>query len=146
MEKWYILHTKHRWEKKLTDVLVQKGIECYCPVKMLKRKWSDRIKLIEEPLFKCYVFVKIVPEQKTAVRLTEGVINFVYNNGKPALIKEKEIKGLKKLLLTNNNLSLSGNKSLSDEPNQYKEIECSQVYMDRLSKWLLAHIEQPTLV
>jgi transcription antitermination factor NusG len=98
MEKWYIIHTRARWEKKLTDVLGQKGIESYCPVRTLRRKWSDRIKLIEEPLFKRYVFVKIVPEQKTAVRLTEGVVNFVYKNGKPALIKEKEIKAFKRLL------------------------------------------------
>ncbi|HVF81252.1 MAG TPA: transcription termination/antitermination NusG family protein [Flavisolibacter sp.] len=98
MEKWYIIHTRPRWEKKLTDILEQKGIESFCPVKTLKRKWSDRVKKIEEPLFKCYLFVKIIPEQKMAVRLTEGVINFIYKDGKPALVKEKEMKAFKKLL------------------------------------------------
>jgi transcription antitermination factor NusG len=92
------------------------------------------------------VFVKILPEQRMAVPRTEGVVNFVYKNGKPATIKEKAIKTLKKLLLTNNNLSLAANTSLPGELNPNKEIESSQVCMDRLSKWLVAHIKQPTLV
>ena len=50
------------------------------------------MKIVEEPLFKSYVFVKVSDEDRTAVRMTPGVINFVYWEGKPAVIKEKEIK------------------------------------------------------
>ncbi len=99
MEKWYIVHTRPRWEKKVTDVLEQQGIESYCPVKKVKRKWSDRIKTLEEPLFKSCVFVKITSGQRTDVRLAEGVVNFVYKNGKPFQLKEKEIMAFKSLLI-----------------------------------------------
>ncbi|GAC1419508.1 MAG: hypothetical protein NVS1B13_02270 [Flavisolibacter sp.] len=54
--------------------------------------------MVEEPLFKSYVFVKINEEDKSAVRMTNGVVNFVYWDGKPALIKEKEIQTIKRFL------------------------------------------------
>ncbi|MCX8020048.1 MAG: UpxY family transcription antiterminator [Chitinophagaceae bacterium] len=96
--KWLAVYTKPRWEKKVFRLLVEKGIESYCPLNKVKRKWSDRIKKVEEPLFKSYVFVKISDKQRTEVRTTQGVINFVYYNGKPAVIREKEIQAIKKFL------------------------------------------------
>jgi len=44
------------------------------------------------------VFVKVDDTERTKVRLTNGVINFVYWNGKPALVKEKEIQTIKRFL------------------------------------------------
>ena len=89
--KWYAIYTRPRWEKKVNSLLLEKGIESYCPLNKVRRKWSDRIKVVEEPLFKSYVFVKIGDEHRTEVRMTTGVVNFVYWNGKPAVIREKEI-------------------------------------------------------
>lgn len=76
----------------------EKGTESYCPLNKIRRKWSDRVKVIEEPLFKSYVFVKISDEERTQVRMTTGVVNFVYWNGKPAVIKEKEIAIIRRFL------------------------------------------------
>jgi transcription antitermination factor NusG len=95
--KWYAIYTRPRWEKKVNTLLEAKGIESYCPLNRVRRKWSDRIKTIEEPLFKSYVFVKIDEEGRTNVRMTDGVINFVYWNGKPAIVKEYENVGLVKI-------------------------------------------------
>lgn len=64
----------------------------------MRRKWSDRVKVVEEPLFKSYVFVKVSEDDRLQVRTTPGVINFVYWNGKPAVIKEKEIATIRKFL------------------------------------------------
>lgn len=97
-KKWFALYTKPRWEKKVNSLLHDKGVECYCPLNRVKRKWTDRIKTIEEPLFKSYVFVKVDDTERTKVRLTNGVINFVYWNGKPAIVKEKEIQTIKRFL------------------------------------------------
>lgn len=96
--KWYAVYTKPRWEKKVFRLLQQKGIESYCPINKVKRKWSDRIKTVEEPLFKSYVFVRVTEEGKTAVRMTEGVVNFVYWLGKPAIVKDREIDAIRKFL------------------------------------------------
>lgn len=98
MSKWLAIYTKPRWEKKVHQLLTDKGIESYCPLNKVKRKWSDRIKTVEEPLFKSYVFVKVIDDDRTKVRLTNGVVNFVYWNGKPAIIREKEIQTIKRFL------------------------------------------------
>ena len=96
--KWLAIYSKPRWEKKVNQLLVEKGFESYCPLNKVRRKWSDRMKIVEEPLFKSYVFIKVSDEDRTAVRMTPGVINFVYWEGKPAVIKEKEINIIKRFL------------------------------------------------
>lgn len=95
---WYAVYTKPRWEKKVHTLLLQKGIEAYCPLTRTKRKWSDRVKWVEEPLFKSYVFVKTSEEGQADVRLVNGVVNFVYWLGKPAIVKDKEITTIRKFL------------------------------------------------
>lgn len=97
-QKWFAVYTRPRWEKKVHKLLKEKGIESYCPLNKVHRKWSDRIKIVDEPLFKSYVFVKVNEEEKTPVRMTQGVVNFIYWLGKPAIIKEKEIENIKKFL------------------------------------------------
>jgi transcription antitermination factor NusG len=106
MSKWLAIYTKPRWEKKVHQLLIDKGIESYCPLNKVKRKWSDRIKTVEEPLLKSYVFVKVNDDDRTKVRLTNGVVNFVYWNGKPAIIREKEIQTIKRFLDEHENVQL----------------------------------------
>ena len=96
--KWLAVYTRPRWEKKVNRLLTEKGLESYCPLNKVRRKWSDRMKVVEEPLFKSYVFVKVDNNDRIAVRMTNGAINFVYWDGKPAVIKEKEINAIKRFL------------------------------------------------
>lgn len=96
--KWLAIYTRPRWEKKVNELLKEKGLESYCPLNKVRRKWSDRVKIVEEPLFKSYVFVKVSDDDRSAVRMTSGAINFVYWEGKPAVIKEKEILAIKRFL------------------------------------------------
>jgi len=92
------VYTKPRWEKKVNQLFRQKGIETYCPLNKIARRWSDRIKFVEEPLFKSYVFVRIPESELLSVRMTDGVVNFVYWCGKPAVVKEEEIVLIRKFL------------------------------------------------
>ena len=97
-KKWYALYTKPRWEKKVDGLLIKKGIEAWCPLQKVMKQWSDRKKIIEEPLFKSYVFVNIARDERTNVLMTDGVLNFVYHVGKPAVIRSEEIDIIKKYL------------------------------------------------
>ena len=97
-KSWYAVYTKPRWEKKVSQLFEKKGIQHYCPLTRVRRKWSDRYKIIEEPLFKSYVFVFADEGEKARVRLTDGVVNFVYWEGKPAVIKTAEIEIIRKFL------------------------------------------------
>lgn len=117
--KWYAVYTKPRWEKKTAALLLQKGLESYCPLNRVVKQWSDRKKKVEEPLFTSYVFVHITEAQKEAVRRTEGVVNFVYWLGKPAVIDEKEIDAIRDFVQQHENIKLE---ALSLRPGQEIEI------------------------
>jgi len=97
-KRWYAVYTRPRWEKKVYKLLQEKNVESYCPLNKVHRKWSDRMKIVEEPLFKSYVFVRVNEEEKTPVRMINGIVNFVYWMGKPAIIKDKEIEIIKRFL------------------------------------------------
>jgi transcription antitermination factor NusG len=127
MSKWFAIYTKPRWEKKVNQLLTDKGVECYCPLNKVKRKWSDRTKTVEEPLFKSYVFVKVSEEERTKVRLTNGVVNFVYWNGKPAVVREKEIQTIKLFLDEHENVQVRP----MDLTVQQRVLITSGTFMDR---------------
>lgn len=97
-KKWLAIYTKPRWEKKVDSVLQKKSIESWCPLQKVRKQWSDRKKIVEEPLFKSYVFVKVSEAERTKVLMTDGVLNFVFYVGKPAVIRDEEIEVIKKYL------------------------------------------------
>ena len=97
-EQWYALYTKPRWEKKVARLLDGQDIENYCPINKVTRQWSDRKKVVLEPVFKGYVFVKIGEAEKWDVKKVNGVLNYVYWLGKPAIIREEEILTIRKFL------------------------------------------------
>jgi transcription antitermination factor NusG len=103
---WYAVYTKPRWEKKVADLLVRKKIENYCPLNRVHRQWSDRKKIVLEPLFTSYVFVRIQEANQLAIRQTDGILNFVYWLGKPAVIREDEIEAIKRFLKDHDNVKL----------------------------------------
>jgi transcription antitermination factor NusG len=126
-KKWYALYTKPRWEKKVNQLLNAKGIDTYCPLNKVSRQWSDRVKVVHEPLFKSYVFTRISPDEMTAIRMTSGVLNFVYWNHKPAVIKDKEIEQIRKFLDEYDNVELE---KIELEPSQ-KVIVKRGVFMEK---------------
>jgi transcription antitermination factor NusG len=92
---WYVIYTRPRWEKKIAAILDQKGIENYCPLNKVERKWSDRKKTILEPLFKGYIFIKIEETKKWDIKQIDGIVNYVYWLGKPARVRQSEINNIK---------------------------------------------------
>jgi transcription antitermination factor NusG len=97
-KQWHVIYTKSKWEKKVDELLLQKGYESWCPVQKQERRWSDRKKIIEVPLFRSYVFIKVAKEDYSRILATAGVVNFLYFEKKPAIIREAEIEEIKKYL------------------------------------------------
>ena len=98
LKKWLVVYTKPKWEKKVDSNFAQKGIESWCPTQKKERQWSDRKKIIEEPLFKSYVFVRVTKEEHANVLSTMGVVRFLYFEKKPAIIRDNEIELIRKYL------------------------------------------------
>ena len=157
--KWLAVYTRPRWEKKVNQLLIEKGLESYCPLNKVRRKWSDRVKVVEEPLFKSYVFVKVSDDDRTAVRMTNGAINFVYWDGKPAVIKEKEIIAIKRFLNEYENVEAVPadlkinqrvritNGTLMDQEGKVLDIrhKTARVAIDSLGYILVAYIDRTKL-
>jgi transcription antitermination factor NusG len=97
-KNWYAVYTKPRWEKKVAALLLERGIENYCPINKVTRQWSDRKKVVLEPVFKGYVFVRLEEAKKWEVKQVNGILNFVYWLGKPAIIRDEEIDLIRKFL------------------------------------------------
>jgi transcription antitermination factor NusG len=103
---WYAVYTRSRWEKKVSEQLNRLNIENYCPLNRVSRQWSDRKKVVEEPLFTSYVFVKISLRQMSQIRAVFGLVNFVYWLGKPAIIQDSEICLIKDFVSNHFNIKL----------------------------------------
>jgi transcription antitermination factor NusG len=103
---WYAVYTKPRWEKKVAELLTRKKIENYCPLNRVRKQWADRKKIVYEPLFTSYVFVRVTEQEQIQLRKTDGIINLVYWLGKPAIIKNEEIDIIKKFLSEHKHVSL----------------------------------------
>lgn len=95
---WYALYTRSRHEKKVEWQLQQKGVTCYLPLRQVWRRWSDRRKLVEEPLFRCYVFVYGDEKDRLSALQTYGAVRIVSFNGRPAIVREEEIENIKRIL------------------------------------------------
>lgn len=95
---WYAVYTKPRSEKKLADRLSEQGIEAYLPLRRTLRQWSDRKKMVDEPLISSYVFVRIFQEHYFTVLNTAGAVKYIWFSGKPATIPENQIRALKLIL------------------------------------------------
>jgi transcription antitermination factor NusG len=97
-KEWMVVYTRPRWEKKVDQLLKNQEINSYCPLVKTARQWSDRVKLIEAPLFQSYLFVRINAYELTKVMQTSGVINFVTYCGKPAVIKDNEVERIRTIV------------------------------------------------
>lgn len=96
--RWYVLYTAPRAEKQVKERLEKINIECWLPLHRSPRVWSDRIKMIDVPLFMSYVFVKCKEYELRPLLTVYGVSRIVYYNGKPAVVREKEIEAIRNFL------------------------------------------------
>jgi transcriptional antiterminator RfaH len=95
---WLVIYTRPRWEKRVDQLLQIAGIHSFCPLKNEEHTWADRKKLVSVPLFSSYIFVKINLREESVVRQTLGVINFIYYQGRPAIVRESEIEEIQRFL------------------------------------------------
>jgi transcription antitermination factor NusG len=95
---WYAAQTRARNEKVILERLQEQGLTAFLPLVTEIRRWSDRKKKVELPLFSCYVFVKLVisnQQQRMQVYRTNGVFGIVSMRGEAIPIPEEQIEALR---------------------------------------------------
>jgi transcription antitermination factor NusG len=97
-KNWYAVYTKSRAEKKLHSELCAQNITSFLPLKREMKQWSDRKKWVEQPLLPSYLFVHVSSTDQFNVLNTQGAVRYIYFEGRPAKIPEKQIKYLQDLL------------------------------------------------
>lgn len=96
---WLAVYTRSRYEKKLLKQLELMGLDCYLPLLIEKKQWSDRIKTVEVPLLRSYLFVKVSNKEYYSVLNAIGAVRYIAFNGKAAVVPDKQIEDLKQFLI-----------------------------------------------
>lgn len=98
--RWFAVHTRSRHEKVVAQEVRDQGVTTFLPLVREVRRWSDRRKVVELPLFSCYVFVKLVPrnDERLQVLRANGALRFVGNHGVAIPIPDEQIQGIQTLL------------------------------------------------
>ncbi len=96
--RWFALYVRSHWEKKVHRELTRKSIESFLPLVRRERQWSDRRKIVEEPLFSGYVFARVDERDRLRVVQTDGGVCLVGMHGKPSPIPDRQIEWLRLLV------------------------------------------------
>ncbi len=91
---WFALQVRSRYENIVTAHLNGMSYESFLPLYMCRRRWSDRFKEIECPLFPGYVFCRLNPLNRLPILMIPGVFLIVGMGKTPIPIDEAEIAAI----------------------------------------------------
>lgn len=94
---WYVLRVRQRHEKAAAERL-SKEYEIYLPLIEQRRKWSDRMKTVEMPLFSGYLFIRTDIRMKYFILADPAISSFVHFGNKDAVIREAQIEAIRRML------------------------------------------------
>ena len=103
--RWYAVYVKSRYEKKTSKLLEDRHIEVYLPLLNRLKQWSDRKKMVEEPLFKSYIFVRTDLKNYYDILNTPGVVRFIGFEGKPVPVPDNQIVAVRQFVGENDGTS-----------------------------------------
>jgi transcription antitermination factor NusG len=98
---WYAVYTCPRHEKSVALQMERQHVPSFLPLYKSVRRWKDRRKQLELPLFPGYVFVQLALKDRLQVLQTSGVVQLVSVNGKPAPLADLEVEALRTALARN---------------------------------------------
>src|SRR5580698_7631701 len=93
--QWYAVRVRSNYESNVSTVLEHKGVEKFLPTYRSRRKWGDRIKTLDLPLFPGYVFCRIPLDARNQVLTVGGVVDIVSVGRVPAAVSDAEIDAIR---------------------------------------------------
>ena len=95
---WFAVRVKSNYEKPVSAILRGKGIEEFVPTYPSKRYWSDRIKMVDAPLFPGYLFCRLDLNRRLPLLTTPGFLYLVGKGKTPEAIDEGEILAIQSIM------------------------------------------------
>jgi transcription antitermination factor NusG len=95
---WYAIRTRPRFESAVSRNLKAKGYEEYLPTYRCRRRWSDRVKTVELPLFPGYLFCRLDIRQRLPILIIPGVMSFAGIGKCPFPVQESEILSIQQIV------------------------------------------------
>lgn len=95
---WFALQVRTQHERGVAEFLRGGGFDWFLPLYKCRKRWSDRVKEVEVPLFPGYLFCRFNPLDRLPVLKTPGVIQIVGYNRQPVAIDEAEIGAIRTLV------------------------------------------------
>src|ERR1700723_291826 len=95
---WFALQVRGRQEFNISENLASNGYEWFLPLYKSSKRWSDRIKQVDSPLFPGYVFCRFNPMDRLPILKIPGVIQIVGFNRQLVAVDEDEIRAIQALV------------------------------------------------
>ncbi len=103
--QWFALTVKPNHERSAGDSLACRGLEAFLPLCRARRRWSDRVKDLEVPLFPGYVFCRFRRMEKARALSTPSVLSVVGFGSSPAAVPDEEIESVRTMVSSGRALS-----------------------------------------
>jgi transcription antitermination factor NusG len=97
-DSWFAVQVTPRHEKTVDAILQQQNYGHFLPMCRTRRKWSDRVKVIEQPLFPGYVFVRTQSCSVGKIHHMPGFIRIVSFGGRPCSVPDIQIEALQRII------------------------------------------------
>jgi transcriptional antiterminator NusG len=95
---WFALQVRSRREALVATQLNGQGYECFLPLYKSERRWSDRVKEIDQPLFPGYLFCRFELHNRGPLLMTPGVQQIVGTGRTPMPVAESEMESIRQAL------------------------------------------------
>jgi len=92
--KWFALHVRSNFERTTSTILRNKGYQEFLPTYRSKRRWSDRVKEEDVPLFPGYLFCRLDQNDRLPVLSTSGVVGIVGIGKTPLPVEGPELQAI----------------------------------------------------
>ncbi|MBO9205525.1 MULTISPECIES: UpxY family transcription antiterminator [Niastella] len=150
---WYVIYTRPRHEKKVATELSDGAITYYLPVKKELRKWHDRNKVVDVPLFQSYIFVHLntLHDYYEGLKI-DGVLNYVRTGKEMAQVHNKVIEDIRLMMEYGEEVEVSSDyyqpgQQLMIRYGPLTGMECEVVQTDKKQKILVrVHLLQRNLL
>jgi transcription antitermination factor NusG len=94
-KRWYAAHTRANHEKRVAEQLGLREVEHFLPLYQSVRKWADRRKRLDVPLFPGYVFVRLPLQERMRALEIPSVARLVGFDHLPAPLPDDEMEAMR---------------------------------------------------